>query len=143
MKRKDAVLAAAVVGIVVAVALLRTDRDRPPSVPPSAGDAAVPPGTPHPSAEPRLPRMVDIGAGRCIPCRRMAPILAEVRAEYAGRADVVFIDVWERPELARGYKFRAIPTQIFYDRQGREVWRHVGFLDKPEIVAQFRRLGVE
>ena len=59
-----------------------------------------------------IPRMVDLGAGRCLPCRKMAPILLELRSEYAGRADVVFIDVWERPDLASGYSFRAIPTQI-------------------------------
>jgi thioredoxin 1 len=67
----------------------------------------------------------------------------ELRSEYAGRAEVVFIDVWERPDLASGYRFRAIPTQIFYDREGHEAWRHEGFLDKPEIVAQLRSLGVE
>ena len=72
----------------------------------------------------------------------MAPILVALSAEYAGRAEVVFIDVWERPDLAEGYRFRAIPTQIFYDREGREVWRHEGFLDRPEIVARFRDLGV-
>jgi thioredoxin 1 len=86
--------------------------------------------------------MVDLGAGRCIPCRKMAPILAELRTEYAGRAEIVFIDVWEHPELAEGYSFQVIPTQIFYDRAGREVWRHEGFLDRPEIVAQLRHLGV-
>lgn len=91
----------------------------------------------------RLPRMVDLGAGRCIPCKKMAPILVDLRSEYAGRAEVVFIDVWEQPDLADGYVFRAIPTQIFYDREGREVWRHEGFLDKPDIVAQLRRMGVE
>lgn len=91
----------------------------------------------------RAPRMVDLGAGRCIPCKKMAPILAELRSEYAGRAEVVFIDVWEQTDLADQYSFRAIPTQIFYDREGREVWRHEGFLDKPDIVAQFRRMGVE
>jgi thioredoxin 1 len=73
----------------------------------------------------------------------MAPILVEVRSDYAGRADVVFIDVWEQTDVADGYSFRAIPTQIFYDGDGREVWRHEGFLDKPDIVAQFRRMGVE
>ena len=87
--------------------------------------------------------MVDLGAKSCIPCKKMAPILAELRTVYAGRAEVVFIDVWERPALADGYRFRAIPTQIFYARDGREAWRHEGFLDKPDIVAQFRRLGVE
>ena len=143
MKRKDAVISSVVLGVVAVVALLRTDRARPPFVPPSAGKAAVQSESVEPGAALRIPRMVDLGAGRCVACRKMAPILVELRTHYAGRADVVFVDVWERPDLASGYVFRAIPTQIFYDRQGREVWRHEGFLDRPEIVAQFRRLGVE
>ncbi len=87
--------------------------------------------------------MVDLGATRCVPCKKMAPILLELRAQYAGRADIVFVDVWEKPDEADRYLYRAIPTQIFYDRDGREVWRHEGFLDRPDIVAQFRKMGVE
>lgn len=142
MKRTDVVLVAAVLAIVAVVAGLRTSRERQAA---AAADkaVAVQSGSSVARAAILIPRMVDLGAGRCIPCRKMAPILAELRSEYAGRADVVFVDVWERPDLADGYRFRAIPTQIFYDRFGREVWRHEGFLDKPEIVERFRRLGVE
>jgi thioredoxin 1 len=138
------VIIVGVLAAVVVVAGLRTSRERPSPVAAIAGKVGS--AQPIPSgarAAVLIPRMVDLGAGRCIPCRKMAPILAELRSEYAGRADVVFIDVWERPDLADGYRFRAIPTQIFYDREGREAWRHEGFLDKPEIVAQFRHLGVE
>ena len=138
MRNKDRVLIVAVVAIVLAVAFLRAGGGTPA---PGASPGLAPTTGAHISTP--LPRTVDIGAGACIPCREMAPILAELRSEYAGRAEVVFIDVWERPELARGYVFRAIPTQIFYDRHGREVWRHEGFLGKPEIVGWFRRLGVE
>jgi thioredoxin 1 len=144
MKRRDLALIALVLGVVAVVAALRTaPRPAAPTLAPS-GAAAARAEPPEPrTAALSLPRMVDIGAGRCIPCKKMAPILAELRAEYAGRAEVVFIDVWERPELADGYRFRAIPTQIFYDRVGREVWRHEDFLGKSEIVAQFRAMGVE
>jgi thioredoxin 1 len=144
MRRRDAVVVAAVVGMVAGVGLVREHRPQAALVPvpaPSAG--IVQPGAVERQAAQRVPRMVDLGAGRCVPCRRMAPILAELGTEYAGRAEVVFIDVWEQPERADGFRFRMIPTQIFYDREGREAWRHEGFLDKPGIVAQFRRLGVE
>jgi len=144
VKRTDLVIIAIVLAAVVVVAGLRTSRDRQALVAATADTAGPAQSIPSEArATVSIPRMVDIGAGRCIPCRKMAPILAELRSEYAGRAEVVFIDVWERPELARGYVFRAVPTQIFYDRAGREAWRHEGFLDKPEIVARFRRLGVE
>ena len=94
-------------------------------------------------AEAKLPRLVDLGADKCIPCKKMAPILKELRAEYAGRAIVDFIDVWKNPAPGREYGIRVIPTQIFFDRDGKEVWRHEGFLSKEAIIAKFKELGVE
>ena len=72
----------------------------------------------------------------------MAPIIAELQEEYAGRASVIFIDVWEHHDQAQRFGIRAIPTQIFYDKKGKEIKRHVGFLDKKSIVAMFDELGV-
>lgn len=142
MKRRDFLILAAVAALVVGTAALRATREpASAAAAPATVAGARPSGAPPVAAS--VPRMVDLGAGRCIPCRKMAPILAELRTEYAGRAEIVFIDVWEHPELAEGYSFQVIPTQIFYDRGGREVWRHEGFLDRPDIVAQLRRMGVE
>ena len=72
----------------------------------------------------------------------MAPILEELTKEYAGRASIVFIDVWKHREQAQRFGIRSIPTQIFYDRTGREVERHVGFMDKKSIEAKLAQLGV-
>ncbi|MFH1609720.1 MAG: thioredoxin family protein, partial [Candidatus Bipolaricaulota bacterium] len=74
-----------------------------------------------------LPKLVDLGADKCIPCKQMAPILEELRVEYADRFEVVFIDVWKNPAEANRYGIRIIPTQIFYDAAGKELYRHVGF----------------
>ncbi|MGC8833801.1 MAG: thioredoxin family protein [Armatimonadota bacterium] len=90
----------------------------------------------------RLPRLVDLGASRCIPCRMMAPILDELSREQKGKLEVVVIDVWEKPELARAYGVRVIPTQIFYDSNGREFYRHEGFISKADILAIFRKRGI-
>jgi len=95
-----------------------------------------------PVPTPGLVTMVDLGAHKCIPCKMMAPIIAELQEEYAGRASIVFIDVWEHREQAQRFGIRGIPTQIFYDKQGKEMKRHVGFLDKKSIVAMFDELGV-
>lgn len=92
---------------------------------------------------PGMVTMVDLGAKKCIPCKMMAPILQELQSEYRKRAAVAFIDVWEHPEAAPKFSIRTIPTQIFYDAQGKEVSRHEGFLDKQSIVAMFIRLGVQ
>lgn len=129
---RSALLIAAVVVVVVSVAILR--RQAPPG--PDAARSA-PAGT-QPVA---LPRMVDLGADKCIPCKEMAPILVELRKEYSGRATIEFIDVWTNPAAGEPYGVRVIPTQIFFDRYGREVWRHEGFLSKADIVAKLRELG--
>ncbi|GMU39058.1 MAG: thioredoxin family protein [Phycisphaerae bacterium] len=90
---------------------------------------------------PRLPRLVDVGAEKCEACRAMAPILAELKAVYAGRARIDFVDFWKEPDAAEGYGVRVIPTQIFFDRSGKEVWRHEGFLPKEDIIARLKELG--
>ena len=95
-----------------------------------------------PVPTPGLVTMVDLGAHKCIPCKMMAPIITELQKEYAGRASIIFIDVWEHREQAQRFGIRGIPTQIFYDRHGKEMKRHVGFLDKNSIVAIFDELGV-
>ncbi len=86
--------------------------------------------------------LVDLGATTCIPCRLMAPILEELKEEYRGRAEVIFIDVWDKSNegKAQAFKIMAIPTQIFFDKQGREVMRHSGFFDKQAIAAKLEEL---
>ena len=70
----------------------------------------------------------------------LSRILGELEKEYRGRAAVIFIDVWQHPEQAKKFGIRTIPTQIFYDRQGQERYRHVGFMDKKSIAAQLDQL---
>lgn len=86
--------------------------------------------------------MVDLGAHKCIPCKMMAPIIKELSDEYDGRAAIVFIDVWEHPNVPEQFGLRAIPTQIFYDADGNERFRHEGFMDKESIVEKLKELGV-
>lgn len=87
--------------------------------------------------------MVDIGAHACIPCKMMTPVIEELSKVYDGRAAIVFIDVWEHRAEAQKYGVRAIPTQIFYDATGKEVYRHTGFLSKDAIVEKMKELGVQ
>jgi thioredoxin 1 len=100
----------------------------------SHGTAAQPAG---------LPRLVDLGADTCIPCKAMAPILVELRTEYAGRLQVDFIDVWKDPGAGDPYSIYAIPTQIFFDGNGKELTRHEGFISKADILATWKRFGVD
>jgi len=86
--------------------------------------------------------MIDLGAKKCIPCKMMAPIMEKMEKQYQGRAAMVFIDVWEHREQAQRFGIRAIPTQIFYDANGKEVSRHIGFMAEKDIVATMTKLGV-
>jgi thioredoxin 1 len=90
-----------------------------------------------------LPRLVDLGAGKCIPCKMMAPILEELKEEYAGRLKVEFIDVWENPDAGNEYGIKLIPTQIFYDASGKELFRHEGFFSKEDILSKWKEFGVD
>ena len=90
-----------------------------------------------------LPKLVDLGATKCIPCKMMAPILEELKNSYIGKLDVVFIDVWEKSEEGEKYGIKMIPTQIFYDSTGKELFRHEGFFAKEDILAKWKELGVE
>lgn len=102
-----------------------------------ATEASAPKAIPGP-----LPRLVDLGAGKCIPCKKMAPVLEEAKKRYEGRAEVVFIDVWEDRSAGEPYGIRMIPTQIFFDQAGKEVFRHEGFLPLEDIQKQFESMGV-
>jgi thioredoxin 1 len=104
-----------------------------------AGIAAPPPEVPVKG----MVTMIDLGAKKCIPCKMMAPILAKLEKEYAGRAAIVFLDVWEDPKPAHRFGIRGIPTQIFFDKEGKEVFRHLGFLSEEEIVRRLKDMGVK
>ncbi len=93
-------------------------------------------------AKKNLPRLLDLGASKCIPCKMMAPILEELKKEYQGRLDVVFIDVWEKPDEAKKYKINLIPTQIFFDASGKELFRHEGFFSKEDILGKWKEFGI-
>jgi thioredoxin 1 len=96
--------------------------------------------TTHAFAE-NLPKLVDVGADKCIPCIKMAPILDQLREDFRGQMDVVFVDAWKNREAAAGYGVRMIPTQIFYATDGSELFRHTGFYSREEILAKWQALG--
>jgi len=131
-------LAVAVVGVLIAKNAGKKPADASPVV--SEPSAAVEASAAAQSKP--LPRLVDLGAGKCIPCKMMAPILKDLKTTYAGKMDVVFIDVWENPDAGKKYGINVIPTQIFYDAAGRELFRHEGFFGKDDILAKWKELGV-
>jgi thioredoxin 1 len=87
--------------------------------------------------------MLDLGAKSCIPCKMMAPIMEKLEKDYKGKAAIIFIDVWKEPDQAKRFGIRAIPTQVFYDKEGKEVYRHEGFMSENAIVTQLKDMGVQ
>ena len=86
--------------------------------------------------------MIDLGAKKCVPCKMMAPILVKLDKAYEGKAAILFIDVWENKKPAKRFGILGIPTQIFFDKNGKEIYRHTGFLDEKSIIAQLTKMGV-
>ena len=91
----------------------------------------------------QLPRLVDVGADKCIPCIKMAPILEQLREDFSGKLEVKFVDAWKNREEAASYNVQMIPTQIFYAIDGKELYRHTGFYGREDILGKWRELGYE
>lgn len=105
------------------------------------GDAAASPGSD--AGTKALPMLLDLGADKCVPCKAMAPIIEEMRETFAGRLNVEFIDVWKNRDAASQYSIQVIPTQIFFDADGGELFRHQGFFSREDMLAKWRELGYE
>ena len=81
---------------------------------------------------------IELGADKCIPCKAMQPVMREIAQEYKGTIQVVFYDVWKTPKYAKDYGIQLIPTQVFIDKNGDEIFRHVGFFAKDEIIKMLK-----
>ncbi len=94
------------------------------------------------TAQKGLPYLVDLGTGKCASCKMMTPVPAELRRDFSGVFSVTFIDVGEERDAVEKYAIRMIPTQIFYDAAGEELFRHEGFFSRDDILATWRKHGV-
>jgi thioredoxin 1 len=103
--------------------------------------AAGPAVRAEPAAVRRLPRLVDLGTTTCAPCKAMLTVVAELERSYDGQLTVEFINVQQQEEASRRFGVRVIPTQVFLDPDGKELFRHTGFYATEAIVAKWRELG--
>jgi len=88
---------------------------------------------------------IELGSVNCIPCKMMKPVMEEIEKRYGDQVEVIFYDVWtdDGKPYARRYGIRAIPTQVFLDKDGKEFYRHVGFFAAEEIIKILKTAGVE
>jgi len=89
------------------------------------------------------PSLVDFGSTGCRPCDMLAPILETLKKKYAGKLNVLFIHVGQEQILAARYGIQSIPMQFFYDKEGREVFRHLGFWPQVEIEKKLAEMGIK
>lgn len=130
-----------VAALAIAVGIIFSMKQKPGPGPGGAPDT-VPAAVETAAKDPvSLPRLVDLGSNKCQSCLQMMPVLEALTAEYEGRLEVLFIDVWEEPDEADRYGIHLIPTQIFFDSGGNELFRHEGFFSREDILAKWKELG--
>lgn len=91
----------------------------------------------------KLPKLLELGADKCVPCKLMKPIIDEISNEYKGKLDVEYIDVWKTEGVSEKYGIESIPAQIFFDENGKEFFRHQGYFPKEDILKTFEEHGIK
>ena len=85
------------------------------------------------------PVLIDLWAEWCGPCRMMAPVVAELATDYAGRVRVGKVNVDEQADIAVRYGVSSIPTLLLF-KDGREAGRLVGYRPKADVAAALEQL---
>lgn len=88
------------------------------------------------------PTMVEFGATGCVPCDMMTPILADLKKKFPGKLNVLFVHVGQETILGARFGIQSIPVQVFFDQNGREVFRHTGFFPQAELERKLAQLGL-
>jgi thioredoxin 1 len=158
MRTNEKLWAVGLVALVVGVPLAlkhRTSAARPESARPdttatcpggavsSAGVCGSTPSAPAsaPVAARPLPKLLDLGTRTCAPCKAMLTVLDELERGYPEQLAVEFINVQENETAAEKWAVDVIPTQVFLGSDGRELYRHVGFISSDAIVKKWGELG--
>lgn len=89
-----------------------------------------------------LPRFVELGSDKCIPCKMMQPVLEQLRKDHGQQLNVEFIDVWKDEAAAKSYNVQSIPTQVIFGSNGQEIFRHTGYWPIEDAVSKLQELGV-
>jgi len=88
------------------------------------------------------PTLADFGWRNCIPCKKMKPVLEELAEKQRGRLNVLIVEVYEHEDLSNQYGIKAIPTQILFDSQGKELVRHLGYWPPEEMALELIKIGI-
>ena|SRR3990172_40890 len=86
--------------------------------------------------------MLELGSVGCIPCEQMKPVMQKLRETYTDKLEVIFIDVRQDNKTGRRFGVHMIPTQVFLDKDGKEIHRHIGFYAYEEVVPVLKKVGL-
>lgn len=95
-------------------------------------------------ANPKI-TFVELGSVKCIPCKKMQPVMKAIEEKYGNQVKVIFYDVWkdEFKHKSEEFKIRLIPTQVFLDENGKEIHRHEGFYPEEDIDKFLKSKGLK
>src|SRR5688572_18323393 len=86
--------------------------------------------------------LVDLWAEWCGPCRRLAPTVDALAADYDGRVTVAKLNIDENPNTPSKYMVRGIPTLLLF-KDGQLADTIVGLRPKEEIASALdQQVGV-
>ncbi len=88
---------------------------------------------------------IELGSVKCVPCRQMQPVMKAIEEKFAGQVKVIFYDVWQKDQnhFAYDYHINLIPTQVFLNAQGKEIFRHEGFFPEEKITEFLIKQGLQ
>ena len=88
-------------------------------------------------------KFLEIGSDKCIPCKQMKVVTENIVKKYGDELAFQYIDIYENKDVADDYKVQLIPTQIFYNQSGVEIFRHVGYFPEEKIDSLLQANGLK
>ncbi|HUW20778.1 MAG TPA: thioredoxin family protein [Sedimentisphaerales bacterium] len=88
------------------------------------------------------PTLVIFSAASCCGPDKMLPVLKSLQEKYADKINILYLEARKEQILAARYAVHSIPTQILYDKGGKEVFRHSGFLPQTDVEKKLKDVGI-
>ena len=109
---------------------------------PAVSDSGLKDVLPAKARELGIPVVADFGMNRCVQCIRQSAAIDIMKEETKGRIEWPFFHVGEEEGLTAAYGVLLIPTLIFFNAEGKEVFRNVGLMEADELRAKLKELGL-
>jgi thioredoxin 1 len=102
--------------------------------------SALPVSAPAAAPSKARPTILDFGRGLCPNCKQMEGILEKIKERYGDQVDVRLVYVDQDEALFKQYRIMLVPTQVFLDASGKEVFRHTGVFPPDLLEKKLREL---